>query len=259
MSGQITSHMHGQTLVLTLSNPGARNALNPAMYAAAVEALTVASDSKGVRSIVFAGEGDTFCVGGQLQRLQTNRELAPEVQSASVDALHAWIDAIRTCPKPVVAAVEGAAAGAGFSIALACDMVVSSRDAVFSMAYVNVGLTPDGGATWHLARALPRAVATEMLIDGGKWSAERLHGLGLINRLTLPGQALRDALEWCEQLNQKAPNAIESIKELLNSATGQDFPAQLAAEQSHFVKNLHHPNAGEGIAAFLQKRKPDFC
>ncbi len=254
MSGQISSKLQGQTLVLTISNPGARNALSPGMYAAAVEALNVASDSDGVRTVVFSGEGDTFCVGGQLQRLQANRELPPEVQEASVNELHAWIEAMRSFPKPVFAAIEGVAAGAGFSIALACDLLVASNSAVFSMAYSNVGLSPDGGASWQLTRMVPRPMAAEMMLGGAKYSSSRLHQLGIVNRLCAPGEALRDALAWAAEFNLRAPNAMESIKILMNQAESNTLSEHLNLERQHFVTNLHNANTGEGIAAFLQKR-----
>ncbi|MVO97922.1 enoyl-CoA hydratase-related protein, partial [Rhizobium leguminosarum] len=131
-----------------------------------------------------------FCAGGNLQRLQARRQEDAEAQAQGVEALHQWIETLSTYPKPVIAAVEGAAAGAGFSLALACDMVVAARDAAFVMAYAGVGLSPDGGATWSLARALPRQLAAELLLCGERIGAERLHALGVVNRLARPGEAL---------------------------------------------------------------------
>ncbi len=145
MTAELKSTTEGRTMVLTLSNPAQRNALGPAIYAAGIEALNSAEDSDEVRSVVIVGEGAWFCAGGSLQRLRDNRREPPAVQAESIDALHSWIDSIRTFPKPVIAAVEGAAAGAGFSLALACDFVVAARDAVFAASYSNVALTPDGG------------------------------------------------------------------------------------------------------------------
>lgn len=258
VTGQLLSRMIDQTLVLTLSNPGFRNALSPAMYAAGVEALLVASESNAVRSVILTGEGDVFCAGGNLQRLLYNRSQPREAQSNSIDQLHAWIDAIRSFPKPVVAAVEGPAAGAGCSLVLACDMVVAASDAAFAVSYVNVGLSPDGGASWQLAHQLPRQMASEMLMGGGKVDALRLHALGVVNRLCEKGQALATALAWCAELNAKAPNALESIKTLLTQAETADLQQHMLAEREQFVTHLHHANGGEGIQAFLDKRKPRF-
>lgn len=258
MSAQLQSTSQGRTMVLTLSNPGQRNALGPAMYAAGVEALNVAETNPEIRSVVITGEGPLFCAGGNLQRLQDNRQQEPSVQAQSIEGLHNWIEAIRTFPKPVLAAVEGAAAGAGFSLALACDFIVAASDAVFVMAYSNVALSPDGGASWSLAQALPRQLVNELLLCGERISAERLHALGLVNRVALPGQALDDALALAEKLNARAPNALASIKELVNEAPGNSLTRQLALERDHFVRNLHHANAGIGITAFLSKQTPRY-
>ncbi|WP_396435060.1 oxepin-CoA hydrolase, alternative type [Limnohabitans sp.] len=258
MTAQLLSTSFGQTLVLTLSNPEFRNALGPEMYAAGVEALSVAESSPDVRSVVITGANGIFCAGGNVQRLLSNRQLPPEHQAQSIEGLHNWIEAIRTFPKPVIAAVEGPAAGAGFSLALACDLIVAARNSVFVMAYSSIALSPDGGGSWSLARALPRQLASELLLFGERIGAERLQQLGLVNRLADAGQALQQALDWCEHLNARATNALASIKELLNDADGSSLNAQLAREREHFVKNLHHLNAGIGIAAFLNKQKPHY-
>ena len=258
MSSQLRSTSEGATLILTLSNPEHRNALGPEMYAAGVEALNVAESSSDIRSVIITGEGGIFSAGGNLQRLQNNRQLPPELQAQSIEGLHNWIEAIRAFPKPVLAAVEGPAAGAGFSLALACDLIVAARNSVFVMAYSNIALSPDGGGTWSLSRSLPRQLATELLMLGERIDAEKLHNLGVVNRICEPGQALGTALTLAEQLNQRAPNALTSIKELLYEADGASLNTQLASERDHFVKNLHHVNGGIGIKAFLNKEKPHY-
>lgn len=258
MAAAITSTTEGQTLVLTLSNPHRHNALGPEIYSAGIEALNGAERGGDVRSVVLTGEGAMFSAGGDLNRLKANRALESSVQAASIDALHNWIETISAFPKPIVAAVEGAAAGAGFSLALACDFIVASRSARFSLAYTRVGLSPDGGASWALARTLPPTLAAEWLMLGEPISAERLHALGIVNRLSEPGSALADALQFCNALNAKAPNVLASVKELVRQAPSQELHLQLAAEQKHFVQNLQHANAEEGITAFLEKRGPQF-
>lgn len=258
MAGALKSTSEGSTLILTLSNPEFKNALGPEMYAAGIEALNAAETSSEIRSVIITGEGAQFCAGGNLQRLQANRREAPEVQAQSIEGLHNWIDSIRTYPKPVIAAVEGAAAGAGFSLALACDFCVAADNAVFVMSYSTVGLSPDGGGSWSLARALPRALASELLMAGERISAQRLQAFGLVNRVVGAGGALAEALRLAKQLNARAPNALASIKELINDAPANTLSQQLGAERDHFVRNLHHANGGEGIAAFLEKRTPTY-
>jgi enoyl-CoA hydratase/carnithine racemase len=228
------------------------------MYAAGVEALSIAETSRDVRSVVITGEGNMFSAGGNLQRLLANRQRPPEVQAQSIEGLHSWVEAIRTFPKPVIAAVEGAAAGAGFSLALACDLIVAAEDAVFVMAYSNIALSPDGGASWSLSQALPRQLVSELLLAGERITSRRLHELGLVNRVTPSGGALDEALALAEKLNGKAPNALASTKELINDAAGATLNQQLTSERDHMVRNVHHANAGIGIAAFLAKKSPDY-
>jgi len=258
MSGALKSTREDGTLILTLSNPEFKNALGPEIYTAGIEALNAAENNPEIRSVIIAGEGAVFCAGGNLQRLQANRREAPEVQAQSIDGLHNWIESIRTYPKPVIAAVEGAAAGAGFSLTLACDFIVAAENAVFVMSYSTVALSPDGGGSWSLARALPRALVSEFLMCGERIYARRLHDLGLVNRITTAGGALGQARELAGQLNARAPNALASIKELINEAPASTLSQQLARERDHFVRNLHHANGGEGIDAFLEKRKPRY-
>ncbi len=258
MAGSLKSSSEGGTLILTLSNPEFKNALGPDIYAAGIEALGAAETNTEIRSIVITGEGSQFCAGGNLQRLQANRREGSEVQAQSIEALHNWVDTIRTYPKPVIAAVEGAAAGAGFSLALACDFIVAAENAVFVMAYSKIALSPDGGGSWTLARALPRALASELLMSGERITAQRLHSLGLVNRVTAAGDALGEALRLAAGLNALAPNALASIKELINDAPVNSLSQHLDQERNHCVRNLHHANGGEGIDAFLNKRTPHY-
>ena len=256
MTGQLKSAVLGQTLVLTLSNPTLRNALGPEMTIAGIEALNAAESNPEIRSVIITGEGAHFCAGGNLQRLLANREQPKEVQSQSIDGLHTWMEAIHTFPKPVIAAVEGAAAGAGFSLVFMCDLVVAARDSIFVMAYSSIALSPDGGGSWSLSQALPRQLAAELMLLGERVNAERLHELGCVNRLVESGTALTQALDLAERINARAPNAMQSIKELINDAANQSLHMHLAQERDHFVSNLHHANSGIGISAFLNKEKP---
>ena len=258
MASSLKSTTEGQTLILTLSNPEFKNALSPEIYAAGVEALNAAETNSEIRSVIVTGEGSAFCAGGNLQRLLTNRQHPKEVQAQSIDGLHNWIDSIRTYPKPVIAAVEGAAAGAGFSLALACDFCVAAENAVFVMSYSTVALSPDGGGSWALSRALPRQLASELLMLGGRITSGRLHELGLVNQVSNAGSALTEALTLAERLNARAPNVVASIKELINDAPSNTLSQQLTDERDHFVRNLHHANGAEGIAAFLEKRPPRY-
>lgn len=244
------------TLVLTLSNPGARNALHPDMYAVGIEALSTAERDPSIRAIVLTGANGFFCAGGNLNRLLENRTKDPSIQAQSIDLLAEWIFALRSSTKPVIAAVAGAAAGAGFSLALACDLIVAADDANFVMSYARVGLTPDGGGSWFLARALPRQLATEILIEAKPVAAARLHELGVVNRLARPHAVLDASIAWADELARLSPNAITRIKALVAAADTQSLTDHLIAERDSFVTSLFHRDGLEGITAFLEKRAP---
>ena len=244
------------TLVLTLSNPGARNALHPDMYAAGIEAMNTAERDASIGAIVITGADQFFCAGGNLNRLLENRAKDPSVQAQSIDLLGEWIAALQASSKPVIAAVEGAAAGAGFSLALACDLIVAADDAKFVMSYARVGLTPDGGGSWFVARALPRQIATEVLLEGKPIGAVRLHQLGVVNRLAKPGAVRSTALAWADDLGKISPNSKARIKGLIAAAGSQSLAEHLVAERDSFVASLHHRDGLEGITAFLEKRPP---
>jgi enoyl-CoA hydratase/carnithine racemase len=257
MTAQLQSTRIGATLVLTLTDPTTRNALSPAIYAAGVEALVTSEANPEVRVVIITGAAGHFCGGGNLDQLAGVRG-QPERQAERVEALHCWVEAIRTHPKPVIAAVEGAAAGAGCSLALACDLLVASSEARFGLAYGKLGFTSDGGATHHLARNLARNQALEWLWLAQLRSTAELDRLGLVTRVAAPGEALNTALALAEQLAAMAPNALASAKELINAATDAGLGAQLAAERDAFVANVNHANGGEGLAAWKEKRAPRF-
>lgn len=258
MPSELLTERDGATMVLTLHGPETRNTLSEGLVNAAVEALGTAEGDRDVRAIVLTGAGGHFCAGGNLQAMIARREAGRDAQANMLTLLHRWIEALRSCPKPVIAAVEGAAAGAGFSIAMACDLVVASEEARFMLSYAKLGLTPDGGATWHLGRAVPRQLLQQWVWLAEPVSARQLEQFGLVNRVCAAGQALADAKALAARLAEMAPNAIAGAKELLQRVPEASFASQLAAERDHFIENLFHANAAEGIAAFLGKRPARF-
>lgn len=258
MSSELKTERQGSTLVLTLSDPPTRNTLSEQLVAAGIEALNVAESNDEVRAVVMRGDGGHFCAGGNLRGLATRREDGPTAQVQVLDQLHQFVEALRVFPKPVIAAVEGAAAGAGFSLAMACDLVVAAEDARFILSYARVGLTPDGGATWHLAQSVPRQLLQQWVWLAEPLSARQLQAHGLVNWVTDTGQALPEALNVATRLAAMAPNAVAGGKELLQQALTATLTQQLEAERNQFIENLFHANAGEGLQAFFDKREPRF-
>jgi enoyl-CoA hydratase/carnithine racemase len=259
MSGTLQVKREGHALVLTISNPSMRNALGPEMYPALLGGLQTAENDASISSVILTGEGKFFCAGGNLNRLQGNRDQPRAIQEASIDQLHSMIEAVIHCPKPVIAAVEGAAAGAGYSLALACDLMVASRDAQFVMAYVKVGLSPDGGGSWQLLATLPKQLAMEQLLTGAPFSAPRLHAAGLVNLLSEPGAALADAKSLAARFDSLSPVAVAAAKKLAFGVKSRTLKEQMDLEKASFVDCLHGPQAGEAIAAFLEKRPAQFA
>lgn len=258
MAAALLTDRRGGALVLTFSNPGARNALGPEIYEPAMAAFADATTDASVRVVILTGADGTFCAGGNLNRLLENRAKPPQVQADSIDALHRMTRAIVDCPKPVIAAVEGAAAGAGMSLALACDLITAGRGAKFVMAYVKVGLSPDGGGSWFATRALPKQAASELMLEGGAWTAARLHALGVVNTLVDDGGALDAAVGHADRIAALSPHAVARIKKLIASAAVSPLDAQLIAERESFVTCLHHDEGGEAVTAFLEKRPARF-
>ena len=258
MNDALLIRREGNVLILSNNNVAARNALSPEFYAAVTTALADAAADASIGAVILTGEGGHFCAGGDLRQLAKRRELPVEQRREKLEGLHDLIRAVRDCPKPVSAAVEGAAAGAGLSLALACDMLVAARDSVFSVAYVKVGLTPDGGATAFLSEFVSRQVLTELCLTGERISGERMERLGAVNRLAEPGQAIVLAQALAQQIAQGPELAMARIKDLCRQAPRNTLEAQLELEARYMVQSQETAESREGIGAFLEKRAPSF-
>lgn len=255
MTTELQTERRDATLVMRLDGPATRNTLSPQVYAAGIETLNMAEDNPDVRCVVLTGQGGHFCAGGDLQRLAHQRAHDLAAQGANLDAFHQWIEALRSFPKPVIAAVEGVAAGGGVSLVLACDLVIAADGARFVPAYGQVNLSPDGGASWHLTRALGRHRALALMWLGESQSARQWLDLGLVHGIAANGQALEQALALAARLADRAPGALASMKELANEAVDHALRQQLDAEKRHFMVNLTRPEAGQAIEAFLTRHK----
>lgn len=247
----------GPVVVLTISNPAQRNALGPEVYRGLAEITAQAGTDATIRAVVLTGADGVFCGGGNLRRIRDNIAKPREFQAAGIDVLHNAVRQIRACSVPFIAAVEGTAAGAGFSIALQCDMIIAAEDAQFSMAYVKIGLTPDGGGSAMLGALLPRQLAFELMALGDAISAPRLQALGVVSKCVPRGAALQEALAAAARFAEGPRGAIGRVKRLSEfGLLMQD--RQLDLERDLFVESLHGSEVAEGVAAFLEKRRADF-
>lgn len=247
----------GDRLVVVNMNSARRGALSPDLYAAIAEAMEQAAEPR-IRAVILSSEGGFFCAGGDLNVLIERRQLSEAERRSKVDLLHDLIRAIRACPVPVIAAVEGGAAGAGASLALACDLLVAAEGAKFTAAYVKAGLVPDAGLTSALARMLPRQLAMEMCLLARPVTAERMAELGVVNVLASPGEAETQAHALADALAQGPRGAQGVIRRLVAEAYEASEAQQLDAERDAMARAAGGDEAAEGIAAFLDKRKPRF-
>ena len=233
-----------------------RGALTPAFYETILQAIE-ASHSPIVRSIIITG-GPFFCAGGDLKLLKTRAALSIPERQAKIELLHSVIRAQNSCQVPMIAAIEGGAAGAGLSIALMCDLIVAAQNSAFTAAYVKAGLTPDGGLTKTLTQLLPRQIAMEMCLLGRPVSAERLAQNGVVTELCSQGQALAQAKTLAQVLAKGPPEAQSGIRRLILDAPLADFETHLDRESARMAQAQGTSEAAEGIAAFLEKRPPNY-
>lgn len=254
----VLAERRGPSLILTLNRPDKRNALETAMYVLLEKHIDEALADPQIANIVLRGTGHFFCSGGDLHSLETRAALPLEEREALIQRLHDLVLKLKFCPKPVIAAIEGGAAGAGASLAFAADLIVAAQGSYISMAYVKAGLVPDGGGSAFLAQALPHQLAAEIALFGGRLPVERFAQAGVINRVVEPGTALQVALELGQQLAEGARESQSAILRLLDGPDRETFTRQLDREKQLMAIALGSAEAAEGIAAFKEKRAPRF-
>ncbi len=233
-----------------------RGAITPELYDSILAAIKQAHAPR-IRALILTG-GAFFCAGGDLQTLRTRAALPRNDRRQRIERLHDVIRAMHASPVPLIAAVEGGAAGAGLSLALACDFIIAAKASSFTAAYVKAGLTPDGGLTHALSRLLPRQMAIDACLLGKPVTAERLDALGIVTELCDKGEALDGAHRLAATLARGPQQAQSRIRKLLSVAPENDLATQLDLEADFMAEAQGSPEAAEGIAAFLEKRRPEF-
>lgn len=248
----------GPVTVLTLNRPEAFNAFGWELLDAFARSVRAVAEDPAVRAVVVTGAGRAFCAGGDLKQLLA----APGGSAAAFVRLagrfHDAINAIAAMDKAVVAAVNGVAAGGGFSLALACDLRVMARSATLKCAYGSAGLTLDGGSSWTLPRLVGRAKALEIALLDRPMGAEECVALGLATRVVDDGAALSEGIALARALAEKSPHATGWAKRLMNASSQNALPAQLDLERLGIAACGAHADGQEGMRAFAEKRKPDF-
>jgi len=251
---EVETSREGGVLTITLNRPDVLNAFNASMHQALGEALAAAGDA-AVRAVVLTGAGRGFCVG---QDLTEFREAAGDIGSRLRDNYHPNILAIRALEKPVLAAVNGAAAGAGLSFACACDIRIASDAASFVPAFINVGLVPDSGGTYFVVELLGYARAFEWMTSGRKLSAAEAHEWGLVSEVVESEGLAARAGEVAEQYASMPTRGVGMTKRLFSEAARNRLEQQLELEAELQTAATQTNDFREGVAAFLEKRKPEF-
>jgi len=256
----------GGIATITLNRPAALNALDEATIAGLKSATAEAEADASVRAVIVEGAGEHFMAGGDLKWFRDELALNPAGDRTAIeshfarriDDVHASTLAIRRMDKPVIAAVQGAVAGYGLSLMLACDFAIASDNAYFTLAYRHIGLSPDGGATWSLPRLVGLRKATEIALLGDRFDAAAALELGLVNRVVARDGLAAETRAFAERFLAASRGAIGRTKALLGASFDRSLPAQLDAEKAAFAACTAERDFAEGLAAFVEKRKPDF-
>lgn len=242
---------------LTLNRPERRNALNPDLNRELLAGLQLAASDPQVRAVLITGAGKGFCSGADLAVFHS-RPSPDVVYDNIVNRLGPLVTTIVTMPKPVIAAVNGVAAGAGASLALACDLRVMAHDASLLMAFSNIGLVPDAGATWFLVRQIGFSRAFEFAMEGERLPATRCLELGLANKV-VPDEDLQDiSLAWALSVAKRPTLALGKTKQALHFAQQHGLSSTIEYEAQRQQEAYQSEDFVEGVSAFLQKRQPQF-
>ncbi|MFZ3237218.1 MAG: enoyl-CoA hydratase-related protein [Stellaceae bacterium] len=252
----------GPVCDIRLNRPELLNAVDRETIAALAAAAADAAEDRGARVVLLRGEGAHFCAGGDITKFGELIRLPPEerrkVLYQTVDALHPLLVRLRHMPKPVVAAVQGAAAGFGLSLVLAADLALAAEDAVFTCGYIHLGASPDGGMTTTLPAMVGLKRATELMLLGERFDAVRALELGIVNRIVAPDRLVAEAEALAERLAAGPSEAQARTKGLIQASLGEAFDAQLRREAENFAACAATDDFAEGVRAFLDKRRPAF-
>lgn len=249
--------LDGNVATITLNRPHVRNAISRELHQELIAAFTRARDDQDARAVVVTGAGKGFCSGADLS-IFGEQPSPDEVYEYIVANYQPLMELICTLPKPVIAAVNGVAAGAGASLALAADLRIMADDASLLQAFSNIGLVPDAGATWLLVRSVGYSRAFEMAAEGAPVSAARCLELGLANRVVAAAELLDRAQTWAAGLAQRPTLALALTKQAMYQALQSDLQQAIEYEARLQKQTLPSTDHAEGVAAFLEKRPARF-
>lgn len=243
---------------ITINRPEAANAMSPQMALDLSEVAILCDDDPAVRAVVVTGAGKMFCAGGDLGTFAAAGQGAKSLIKKMAGDLHMGLSRLARGNAPVVAAVNGTAAGAGLSLVMACDLAVAAESAVFTMAYTRAGLVPDGSSTFYMPRKIGDRRTRELMLTNRVLKAEEAVEWGIVNQVTADDDLVETALDLARELARGPTMAFGAVKTLLNGTFDQTLESQMELEARAIAEASVSADGQEGINAFLEKRKPEF-
>lgn len=257
MNKSILVELKNKVAHITLNRPEKFNSFNREMALLLQQELKKCAEKKEIRAILVTGNGKAFCAGQDLQEV-TAPKLNPGFKAILEEHYNPIIKLIRTTPKPIVAAVNGVAAGAGANIALVCDIVIASKNASFIQAFTKIGLIPDSAGTFFLPRLIGFQKASALALLGDKVSAEEAEKLGMIYKYFSAENFEAEAIQLAEKLANMPTKALALTKDALNQSLTNTLEEQLTLESKYQIEAASSADYKEGVNAFMEKRKPEF-
>lgn len=259
MNDMVLQKLEAGLLTITMNRPERKNALNPEMVAALVEAARRAADDPEVRAVLFKGAGGSFCVGGDVKSMAAGRAPLPfEVKMANLRRGMEVSRILHQMPKPVVAQLDGAAAGAGLSMALSCDLRIASESCKITTAFAKVGFSGDYGGTYFLTQLLGSARARELYLTSPVLTAKEAHAIGMVTKVVADAEIDAAAHELALSLAQGPSIALGYIKRNINNAEHLPLEDCFDGEAIHHTRCSDTEDHKEAAKAFVEKRKPAF-
>lgn len=246
----VLSSQQGAVVTLTLNRPDRLNALDSEMATVLREAIADVHSNASARVLVLRGEGRSFCAGGDVAAMHAHRDDLPAFIENTIDPFHSCVLGLQRLPMPVIACANGALAGGGLSLAMACDFVVAARSARFVVAYPKLGAPADGGLSFFMVRRLGSARGLEALTTGGQFTAEQALQLGLVNRVADDADLQTSTAQWVAQLLALTPQSLRELKGLVAAQSSDALEVHLAREKAAFLRCAATPDFAARVAAF---------
>jgi enoyl-CoA hydratase/carnithine racemase len=252
----------GEIGTLTLDRPDAFNAMSPEMIGEMIVAFGWLADRAPLRGLIITGSGKAFCAGGDVtwfrKGVESDEIDLPSDVRRGAEALHQAIIDMRRIPYPVIGAINGPAAGAGFSLALACDIRIAANTAFFAPAYVRIGASPDGGMTYFLPRVVGPSKALELLLDDPNLSAEEARELGLVSEVVGAEELMQRAQVRVGELAKKAPHYVRMAKKLVGVSIENSINDHLQLERHGIADSMATEDLRNGVETFFSGGTPEF-